>query len=555
MVTNGESERELGRDRVRRRPFLRGVGSLAVGVAGVAGVAGCITPDDGPSVDDEATRLIADGFEEAGVDPPLEVDLVTNEQSYRSRWAEFLMDELEATGFFDVSFEPYEWTTYQRVASRAADEERVALICFGWTGGWDPHDYVNRVFHSAHHTPDGTNLNHYESEDADALIEAGIETSDRDERVDIYRDLQEHLAAEVPVSFVRFGEAYHVWSDDVEGWRAYPTSSGTYYPVYAPFAGVCTELAADRDELVVAIPSDVVSADPVTVQDATSLQAIALVYESLLNVDFDGDVVPQLATDWERLDSGAYRFHLRDDARFHNGERLTAEHVVGSFERYEGTIRESVVYDWYDDAEIVDEHTIDVHLRRAFAPFETAVAQVPIVPLAAIDGDHDLRTEPLGTGPYRFDEHQPGSRWRIARFEDHWYEGGAVPATPPIETVTFEVIVESSVRDGAIKAGDVDVSTGVLMDSVSEFEDDPSFGVDRRITGEYECLVYPLYATPFDNEKVRRGCNALIPRERIVDSIYHGIGEPAYTPISPLLEAYADAEFRERIADEYVRLE
>ncbi len=66
-------------------------------------------------------------------------------------------------------------------------------------------------------------------------------------------------------------------------------------------------------------------------------------------------------------------------------------------------------------------------------------------------------------------------------------------------------------------------------------------------------LIYPLYREPFSSAAVRRGCNMLLPRERIVEGVYNGVGQPAYTPISPLLEAYADEELQERIADEYVR--
>jgi len=62
-----------------------------------------------------------------------------------------------------------------------------------------------------------------------------------------------------------------------------------------------------------------------------------------------------LATDWERIDDEqtdemTYRFSLREGVHFHNGERLTAAHVNGSLERYEGTPRANDVYDWYESS-------------------------------------------------------------------------------------------------------------------------------------------------------------------------------------------------------------
>ncbi|WP_239642018.1 ABC transporter substrate-binding protein [Natrinema versiforme] len=288
--------------------------------------------------------------------------------------------------------------------------------------------------------------------------------------------------------------------------------------------------------------------------DTASSRATQLVYEGLTGVDFDGTVRPVLAEDWTQLDPTTYRVSLREGVRFHNGEELTAAHVAGSFERYEGEARESDVTDWYDGSEIVDDYTIDVRCWREYGPFEQRLFDLPIVPMAAIDGDLDLASRPVGTGPYRFDDYQSGDHWRLTRFADYWFDGDeTVPAPAPIETVTLEIITEAAARQGALEAGDIDFSDGVPSASLADLERDAAYGVDRHVGGGFDLVIYPLYREPFSNAQVRRGCNMLIPRETIVENVYHGLGQPAYTPISPLLETYADEEFRERIADEYVR--
>ncbi|WP_226481336.1 ABC transporter substrate-binding protein [Natrinema amylolyticum] len=524
-----------------------------MGTAGIAGLAGCIRSNS-VEADGPAEELIQEGFAATGIEPPFETTIAVTEGTERSRFAELLAAELEDTGFFDISIAEYKWTTYLDLLTAAADEGENALFIVSWTGGWDPDDYVNMLFHSDSHTPGGLNVNHYADETVDEYIDSGLEETVTAERVEIYRRLQERLVADSPVSVVRFSEAAHVWdADAVSGWQAYPLQTGTYNAVYAPWADVFTKLEG-TDEFVGDLGSDISTTDPVSMNDTASSQATQLVYEGLTGVDFDGTVQPVLADGWKRLDATSYRFSLREGVRFHNGEELTAAHVKGSFERYEGEAREADVFDWYDGSEIVDDYTIDIDCWREYGPFERRLFDLPIVPMAAIDGDLDLESTPIGTGPYRFADYRAGDDCRLERFDDYWFEGSqTVPATAPVETVRLEIITETASRQGALEAGNIDFSDGVPPASLADLDADDAYGVDRHVGGGFDMLIYPCYRDPFSSDAVRRGCNMLIPRERIVEEVYHGVGRPAYTPISPLLEAYTDEAFQKRIADEYVR--
>jgi len=519
---------------------------------GVTGLAGCLSfhsvTADGP-----AEELIESGFATADIEPPFETTIAIAQGEERSRLAQLLQDELNRTGFFDVDIESREFGTHLESMLAAADTEENAIFVASWTGGWDPSNYVTMLFHSENHTPNGLNVGHYTNETVDEYIDAGLTETEPDERVEIYRALQTELVADSPVSFVRFREATHVWDGDVvDDWRTYPLQPGSYYAVYAPWAGVYTDLE-NGTEFVGDLESDVTNYDPVKTNGTVSSQATALVYEQLVGVDFDGEVQPMLATDWEQLDATTYRFALREGVQFHNGEELTADHVKGSFERYEGTTRESDVYDWYESSTVIDDHTIEIECWREYGPFETALFNVSIVPMAAIDGEHDLQTEPIGTGPYRFAEHEPDDYWRLRRFDDHWFAGDeTVPATAPIETVTLEIITEQSSRQAALERGDLHFSYNLSPASLGDFEANDNYEIGRRVSGGFDMILYPCYLPPFSEPSVRRGCNMLVPRERIRTSIYHGVGQLAYTPISPLLEEYAAESFQEAIADEYV---
>ena len=540
------------RTRLRRRSFLTHAGAL-----GGAGLAGCLSFDSA-TTDGPAAELIEEGFAAADIEPPFETTIAITQDEERNRFAQLLQSELDETGFFDVEIESRDFGSHVESMLAAADTEENAIFVSSWTGGWDPSNYVTMLFHSENRTPNGLNVGHYENETVDEYIDAGLTETDSDERVETYRNLQNELVADSPASFVRFREATHVWDGDVvNDWQTYPLQPGSYYAVYAPWAGVYTELE-DETEFVGDLGSDVTNSDPVEINGVVSSQATALVYEQLVGIDFDGEVQPMLATDWEQLDATTYRFSLRKGVQFHNGEALTATHVKRSLERYEGTTRESDVYDWYENSTVIDDHTIEISCWREYGPFETALFNVSIVPLAAIDGegedDHDLQTKPIGTGPYRFVEHESGSHWRLRRFDDHWFAGDeTVPATPPIETVTLEIITEQSSRQAALERGDLHFSYNLPSASLSDFEANDDYGVGRRVSGGFDMILYPCYLPPFSEPSVRRGCNMLVPRERTLETVYHGIGQVAYTPISPLLEDYAGESFQEAIANEYVR--
>jgi len=331
----------------------------------------------------------------------------------------------------------------------------------------------------------------------------------------------------------------------------------------------CAGGSGGGSELVATLGADVSAYDPTQANDTTSRKAFGLVYEPLVSVDFDGTVRPTLATALDQQDDRTWRVSLREGVTFHDDSDLTAADVKATFDRYAGTPRESDVLLWYDDATIRDDYTLDVTLSEPYAPFQLSLGGVPIVPEAAATDALDLSNGPVGTGPYAFDTHDPDRLYRLTRAENHWYEGGGmrhtaeseagdgeandVPATPPIETITFRIIVEQSSQVAALQGGDIDLANNPPADSVADLRDDDAITVSDHLAGGFEMLVFPLATPPFSNRDVREGVSRLIPRADIIESVYGGIGQPAYAPISPLLDDYTSESFLTEMGDEHMR--
>lgn len=307
-------------------------------------------------------------------------------------------------------------------------------------------------------------------------------------------------------------------------------------------------------ELVATFGADVKNFDPTKINDTTSSKAFGLVYETLMATDWNGKPQPYLAESVEQQGDLAFEVTLREGVTFHDGNSLTAEDVKTTLERYKGTPRESDVYDWYESSTVVDERTIDLKLSRRYAPLKFSLGGVPIVPKEVESGDLELKENPIGTGPYTFDEHQPDKLFRITRNEDYWWTGGDLPEKPPIETVTFRVITEQSAQLAALQGGDVDFINDPPASNVEKLKNNDSFTVDDRIAGGFDMFIYPMHEkadTPWQNRNVRIGTNRLVPREAIVETVYNGIGQPAYAPVSPLAQQFTSEEFQQEMADKY----
>jgi len=310
----------------------------------------------------------------------------------------------------------------------------------------------------------------------------------------------------------------------------------------------------ETEELVVAIPEDISSFDSIEITDGQTRSVTGLIYERLFAVDFDTEVQPYLATGSERPDDETVVVELREGVEFHNGDPFDANSVQASIERSIGTARDGFIDPWYDGSEIIDDHTIEFNLVEPFAPLEAEMfPEIQMVPAAAHDGDLDLGDEPIGTGPYVFDEYQDGELFRVTRNDNYWFEGSDdMPSTPPIETITFRIVGESSTQESALETGEVDAIVNPSSEGVERLSEEDGIEVHDIVGGTFQDVHFPVHASPWSNRNVRKGVSRLVPREDILDVVWNGRGAEAYLLVPPMFEDVNTDEFRQEMMDEYV---
>jgi peptide/nickel transport system substrate-binding protein len=172
-----------------------------------------------------------------------------------------------------------------------------------------------------------------------------------------------------------------------------------------------------------------------------------------------GISTPSLAEAWSMTPDGlTYEFVLRNGAKFHNGELVTADDVKFSFERYKGG-GAKILKDRVREVQVVDPRRIRFHLKAAWPDFmtfygTTATGAGWIVPKKYVErvGDDGFKKAPIGAGPYRLVSVVPGIEMVFEAFEGYWRK------PPAVKRLVFKSMPDETTRAAALKRGEVDIA-------------------------------------------------------------------------------------------------
>ncbi len=275
----------------------------------------------------------------------------------------------------------------------------------------------------------------------------------------------------------------------------------------------------------IAVGGDPHSLDYHLQSDWVSRQALQPMFESLLYYDENEELQPMLAEDWDYSEDGmTFTFYLREDVKFHDGTDFNAEAVKFNFDRIldpEVDSRHLPTFEPYlDEVEVVDEYTVRFHLLEPWGDFLGQVTWSSMMqsPTAIEEMGDDYANNPVGTGPFMFDEYEPDSHIDYVRFEDYW--GGE----PYLDGIRIRVIPEASTRVVELEAGTLDMAYGVEAKDVARLED-AGVIVEERSTATYQTLAVSLPDGPVAERDVRRAVAHAIDRQTIIDEILDGAAE------------------------------
>ncbi len=232
------------------------------------------------------------------------------------------------------------------------------------------------------------------------------------------------------------------------------------------------ERVGDKKILVFAGRQPVPLLDPSVKYDWSTRMMQQSLYDGL--VKYVGDppeIVPWLAERWETSDDGkTWTFHLAKNAKFHNGDPVTAEAVRFSFER---TLKLNKGPAWMltdflapDGVKAVDDHTVQFTLKAAYAPFLSFlpwwyVMNPAEVMANEVDGDMGqkwLTDNAAGSGPFKIKRWEQGVLYEIEAVEDYWK---GWPSEDHVDGVIYKLVRESASQRAALIRGEADIVEGL----------------------------------------------------------------------------------------------
>lgn len=281
---------------------------------------------------------------------------------------------------------------------------------------------------------------------------------------------------------------------------------------------------------------------PPLASDSASADISGWVFNGLVKYDPDLQLVGDLAESFEASpDCRVITFHLRKGVRWHDGRPFTAEDVRFT---YEVMINPQVAtpysgdFERIESLEILDPYTVRVRYREPFAP-GVASWGMGILPRHLLEGEEINTTkfnrQPIGTGPYKFQEWIPGQRIVLVANDDY-FEG-----RPHIDRYIYRIIPDTATMFLELQSGGIDTMglrpvqyqrqthTRLFRKNFNKFRY-PAFA--------YTYLGYNLKDPRFQDPRVRRAIAHAIDKKAIIEGVLLGLGRPATGPFPPESWAY-----------------
>ena len=230
----------------------------------------------------------------------------------------------------------------------------------------------------------------------------------------------------------------------------------------------------DGGDLTFAIANDPISLNPSGIGSGNdTLYVTRQLVDSLLYQNPEtGELEPWLAKSYTANDDAtSFTFVLRDDVTFSDGTPLTAADVKATFDDIiaAGALSQAVtLFVGYSETTVIDEHTVQVDFSTPNAAFPNSASSVALgivgaSTLAVPFADRATGTSVVGTGPFTLDTYTKDTSTVLTKRDDYAWSPASREnqGAAHLDSVTFQVVPEASVRTGSLTSDQVDVIGGV----------------------------------------------------------------------------------------------
>lgn len=298
-------------------------------------------------------------------------------------------------------------------------------------------------------------------------------------------------------------------------------------------------LAQVKDgRITIALSGGLDRLDPALTSNGTDMMILNQIFDTLLTMGPDGKLMPGVAKSYEAVGDNVWRFHLRDDVKFHDGGKLTAADVKFSIERILDEKLASTHAPQLrsiKELNILDDYTIDMvtngpdpQLPRRMQAYG-GTGRVFIVSKAYVEANEPetVSNKPMGSGAYRLVEWNKGQNIVLEANPDYW--GGA----SDVKVATFTFIPENSTRVNALLQKEVDLIQRLPIADVERVKANDALQVVQTPNGLVHNIHFNCKMPPFDNPDLRKAFTLSLDMEGIIGSLLGEYGRVLPGPLPP----------------------
>jgi peptide/nickel transport system substrate-binding protein len=263
--------------------------------------------------------------------------------------------------------------------------------------------------------------------------------------------------------------------------------------------------------------------DPHKTSGTLTFQVIKSFYDTLVEPDKTGKIVPALAESWSVSDDGlVWTFVLRQGVTFHNGQKFTSKDVKATFDRIKDkTLASSKASEFAAIKTVAtpDDYKVVMTLDKPYSPLLAGLASGwgAILPSGLIESGHNFGAEPVGTGPFKFVKWVRDNKIVMVRNDSYWMKG-----LPKLAEVDFNIVTEPAVLVQGLQSGAIEAVEFIDPDDRPTLQANPKVTVRKDLTSLIMVMAMNCSRPPLNDIRVRQAVNYAIDKQTVLDVAYGG---------------------------------
>lgn len=284
--------------------------------------------------------------------------------------------------------------------------------------------------------------------------------------------------------------------------------------------------------LTIGTEADPSTLDPLRIGSYAERQYANAIYDTLLEVDTSGRIVPHLASSYEvSADGKTYTLKLRQGVKFHDGTPFDAEAVVFNLNRVrdpKNACRCLGNVTAVNSVKALDSQTVEIGLNTPYVSFPAILADTAAMiasPTALKANPTGFGNEPVGTGPFKLSSWTKGARFIAEKNQEYWKAG-----RPYVDKVEFRGLQNSETREATMRSGALDIVVQPTPKFIAAAKRDKKYVVLEPAGFGTFFLALNVKHPDLGDVRVRRALAHATNRDLLLKTVFQGLYKPATTP-------------------------